>query len=221
METAMNTIAGLIAALFFGYIIAFLQQKAKNNALLKDIRELTDEKEKIKTEYKLDLEKRKYRYELKKEQYTKYFSLLDAFNAASFERIITIINPIVSKFSKSLVEANGEKQLIASATNDYTDAVMQLITESAQKLSSFKNETHSIKLVASDTTLAIFEDLDRCYTGYSAIAGKLISTMHNCLLAGQEELLPAFQQELTERAHEIIEIKNNLMNSMREELNEI
>lgn len=65
--------------LFVLYIKTYTTEKAKINALKKENKNLIEETERIKKDFQLEVSKRKYQYESKKEQYVNFFRLLDQF----------------------------------------------------------------------------------------------------------------------------------------------
>ena len=68
-------------ALIILYIKRFTAEKAKIKALKSENKSLTQETESIKKEFELEISKRKYQYESKKEQYIHFFKLLDQFTS--------------------------------------------------------------------------------------------------------------------------------------------
>jgi uncharacterized membrane protein YraQ (UPF0718 family) len=93
--TLTETIIGLVIVFFSGYLISYFKEKGKNKALLSDIKRLTEEKERIVSDFKLEIEKRKYQYESKKEQYFKYFNLIDEFGKSGNDDFYENFFPIV------------------------------------------------------------------------------------------------------------------------------
>ena len=66
------TIIGLIAF----YAKTYTQERAKRKALIRTNKRLIEETESIKKEHQLDISKRRYQYESKKEQYLKFYKLI-------------------------------------------------------------------------------------------------------------------------------------------------
>lgn len=87
----MHIVLSFLLGMFVLYFTAYSKTKGKNKALQEDISRLEDEKQKVLAKYKiemeeikkqhsLDIEKRKYLYDEKRQQFVKLFSLLDEFH---------------------------------------------------------------------------------------------------------------------------------------------
>lgn len=116
--TIPDIILGLILGFLSGYLISYFKEKGKNKALLGDIHRLTSEKERVISDFKLDIEKRRYKYESKKEQYFKYFNLIDEFGKTSNDDFYEYFFSVVDDFNKQYLGANGDKRL--EALNTFT-----------------------------------------------------------------------------------------------------
>lgn len=94
-----------------GYFTAYSKEKGKNRALREDISNLEDQKQKVQIKYMkeieelkkenaLNVELRKYKYQDKKEQFAKFFNLLDEFNKKSNEMFLQRFGTIFSNFMR-------------------------------------------------------------------------------------------------------------------------
>ncbi|EGQ7962059.1 hypothetical protein HRO21_003740, partial [Vibrio parahaemolyticus] len=74
------------------YFTAYTKAKGANRALKEDVQSLektkqeiiskhAEELESVKKEYQLEIEKRKFKYEDKRAQFSKFFKLIDEFNS--------------------------------------------------------------------------------------------------------------------------------------------
>ncbi len=102
-----TTIASFVSGILAIYLTAYSKAKGKNRALKEDISRLEDEKQKIiakyraeteelKKQHSLEIEKRKYQYEDKRTQFTKYFSMLDQFHGKSHKIFTERFSPILN-----------------------------------------------------------------------------------------------------------------------------
>ncbi|MEK7184832.1 MAG: hypothetical protein AAB683_01705, partial [Patescibacteria group bacterium] len=132
--TLPDIIIGLVLGFLSGYLISYFKEKGKNKALLSDIGRLTEEKERITSEFKLEIEKRKYKYESKKEQYFKYFNLIDEFGKASNDEIYESFFPVLDEFNKNYLGADGEKNKELEALNSFTSKVNRMMSRSNENL---------------------------------------------------------------------------------------
>ena len=124
MDELIQFLKPYVIYLFFGfvgvlilYIRSFVQESAKINALKQKNKELVQETESIKKEHQLDISKRKYQYESKKEQYINFFKLLDNFTNEATLRNQSELIPILEEFNKNYLSAatlgNKQKENIA------------------------------------------------------------------------------------------------------------
>lgn len=127
--TLLDIIIGAILGFLSGYLISYFKEKGKNKALLSDIGRLTAEKESVASEYKLDIEKRKYKYESKKEQYFKYFNLIDEFGKASNDEFYEYFFPVVDEFNKNFLGADGDKTKELEALNTFSSKINRLVSK--------------------------------------------------------------------------------------------
>jgi hypothetical protein len=97
------------------YLTAYLKVKGKNKGLIEDISKLENEKQKIiakyrveteevKKQHSLDIEKRKFQYEDKRAQFSKYFSLLDEFHSKCNAVFLDKFQPIMTEFLSGYLE---------------------------------------------------------------------------------------------------------------------
>jgi len=118
-------IVSFLLGMFVVYITAYTKAKGKNKALMEDNICLENDKQKIavqhrneteelKKQHSLDIEKRKYQYEEKRHQFSKYFKLLDEFNQRSNETFVeefikdqSLITPLVKRSEESGAVAKG------------------------------------------------------------------------------------------------------------------
>lgn len=155
-----------------GYLLAYLNQKAKNRALLEDnallekekmkiIREHTIEAEnlkkqhaldieEIKKEHSLDIDKRKYQYESKRNQYYSLMERLDKFNGCMLDVIQENLREIMSAYYQSRIFNDRDNTV---KFNELALDANRLITkqqaELFSQLNAFKLSTNSevIKLI--------------------------------------------------------------------------
>lgn len=78
------------------YIKTYTTEKAKMEVLKSENKKLIEETERIKKDFQLEISKRRYQYESKKEQYILFFKLLDQFtneaNKSTQEKLLPILD---------------------------------------------------------------------------------------------------------------------------------
>ncbi|MCJ7766659.1 MAG: hypothetical protein MUP09_12090, partial [Thiovulaceae bacterium] len=133
----------IIVSFSFGalllYLTAYAKAKANNKALKEDISTLEDEKQKIDAKYRaeteelkkqhsLDIEKRKFQYEDKRAQFTKYFLMIDQFQNKSRTIITERFSPMISELLSSSITGNEEtkKEAFFKFTNDIQSIINEI-----------------------------------------------------------------------------------------------
>lgn len=218
-------LAGLVA----GYIASYTKEKAKNLALKEDVAKLEDEKQKVLIKYTkeieelkksntLDIELRKHKYQEKKEQFAKYFNLLDQYHRKSNEIFVEKFKPIF-------------KQLMQSATDDesaeneriglFSERVMGLFNELNEEHLKLSTETNSIRLISS-------EEIDVLLDRHSLMVGQstqetteMIKIMVSPEYLANPSILDPFKQRVESGGIEIEKLSDEIKNRMKMELNEI
>jgi len=219
--TLLNIIIGTILGFLSGYLISYLKEKGKNRAHLSDIRRLTAEKESIASEYKLDIEKRKYKYESKKEQYFKYFNLIDEFGKASNDEIYDYFTPVVEEFNNSFLGAYGDKTKELEALNTFSFKLNRLISKSNENLVRLRAETHTIKLIANTNVLDLLNQIDKLYDLSLDKSSLMLREMALNIMTNNQDTINIQRQELEFLGSEIIRLHDKLVLEIRQELNEI
>jgi len=182
---------------------------------------LTAEKESIASEYKLDIEKRKYKYESKKEQYFKYFNLIDEFGKASNDEIYDYFTPVVEEFNNSFLGAYGDKTKELEALNTFSFKLNRLISKSNENLVRLRAETHTIKLIANTNVLDLLNQIDKLYDLSLDKSSLMLREMALNIMTNNQDTINIQRQELEFLGSEIIRLHDKLVLEIRQELNEI
>lgn len=165
----LHAIVGFLLGMGALYLTAYSKTKGKNKALQEDVARLEDEKQKvvakyraemeeIKKQHSLDIEKRKYIYDEKRQQFVKYFALLDEFHRKSNAIFTSQFQPIMSRFLASyLVEDQTIKN---NAILEFNREVHLLFNQLYEDLLKVNSETNSIRLISSDTMDALLDNLE-------------------------------------------------------------
>ncbi len=214
-------ISGLVITFLTGYLTAYFKEKGKNKAQLGDIKKLTEEKEKVTAEFQLDLAKRKYQYESKKEQYFKFFNLLDEWDSDGNKDIKEKFLPIIKKFNRSYSAADNNKAKQKHALNTFSDDVNNMMHDHNLRFLKLKNETKSLKLIASEKTILILQELEDNYDLSFQMATSFIKELANVVVNGKNEETTLKEDQLKYIGKQTAEIKAALVTQVKQELNEI
>lgn len=219
--TLTETIIGLVIGFISGYLISYFKEKGKNKALLSDIKRLTEEKERIISDFKLDIEKRKYQYESKKEQYFKYFNLIDEFGKSGNDDFYDNFFPIVERLNENYQSANGNKEKELEALNDFSASLNPMISKCSENLVRLRAETKSIRLFANKKVLDFLGQLEELYDTSFEKSSLMLREMGNNMISDNQEIIKEQNRELHVLGQKIETIHDELVEEIRKELNEI
>lgn len=231
---ALTVLIAFVLGLLSLALRSYSSEKGKLKAQISENRKLTDQTEKIKTKYQreleelkrdhqLDIAKRKYQYEGKKDIYIKFFKLIDEFstknNIATQEKFL----PILEEFNRNYLQSTSRQNSSAQtrAINVLQKKVQALMFESNKDLVKIKQETNTIRLLASED---VVEKLDLLTYAFEKSMEKSHQTMNNLIplmLHGDQETMLKNQKEIERDAAVIDGIKRDIIDLMRQELNSI
>lgn len=226
-------IGGLITTIII-FFKSYVQEKAKLKALQSENKKIVKESEKIKSQYSRELEelkkehqlnisKRKYQYESKKEAYFKFFQLLDQFTRENNVKTQESLMPILEEFNRNYLHASGQnnKKNETNAITVMSKKIQKLTFDANQDLIKIKQETNTIKLIASDEILGKLRVLELAYDKSTDTSNKMMRTLPQLMAINDQEKIKEDQKEIEILAMVINEIKDNIIALMRTELNEI
>jgi len=229
MDVIINTISFLGGMLVL-YITAYVKVKGKNKALMEDVEKLEDEKQKIIAKYRaetegikklhrLDVEKRKFQYEDKRKQFTKYFSLLDEFHGKSNSVFVEKFQPIITEFlSGYLVDDEVVKN---EAAVKYNESVQTLVFDLNEEHLKLKSEQNSIRLIASPEVDELLDKLEIAVKAATDLSTDMLRFMSTPEFWSEQSLILPYQEKLTVSGNEVQAFHDRLKAQMKTELNEI
>jgi len=227
-------IVGGLITLSILFLKSFVQEKAKLKALKSENNKLINDTEKIKSQYNKELEelkkdhqlnitKRKYQYESKKETYLKFFQLLDQFTRENNVKNQENLMPILDEFNRNYLHAASQsnKKNETNAVTVMSKKIQKLTFEASQDLMKIKQETNTIRLIASDEILDKLDLLNLAYDQSMEISNKMMSSLPALMLTNNQEQMKTDQREIEISAMVINSIRDQIIELMRTELNEI
>lgn len=221
-------------ALVIIFLKMYIQETAKLKALQSQNEVLIDQTEKVKSSYnkeleelrkdhQLDISKRKYQYESKKDHYIRFFQLLDELSKQNTLQTQSRANNLIIEFYRDFMEAlnagNVDKQ--AEATTVMTSKIQELILESAQVMTRFKQETNTIKVIGSPDLLAKLKQLELLYDKIFDESGKMMINLTQSVISGNSEEITSDNLKIQATGLAIIQVRDEMIEIMREELNQI
>lgn len=219
--TIIISLASLISGFFMGYWTSYYKTKGKNRAMLEDTAGLTEEKEKVAAKYHLDSSKKKYKYEMKKELYLKYFALIDQLGKESNKATQDKILPAITEFQSGLINANGNQQKQNKTIADFSAVINSLMLEAHQSLVNVKQETNGLKLVASERFLELLKEMDQAYESNLDLMADYSKILTALVLTENESEANAFEKQLDESSQKIIFLRDELYAEMKRDLDNI
>ncbi len=228
MEILTATTIFILGSLF-GYLTSYMKSKGQNKALLEDISKLENEKQKIQIKYSTELEEhkkthaleielRKHKYQDKRDQFTKYFSLLDAFHGKSNKLLTEKFPPIFNRLLTRCLSDTDNSQEAFSEFSIETHKIFNALNEDHLKLST---ETRSIRLISSPAVDILLDQLESEILEANNGAQEIIKTIATPdFWEDQRILLPA-QKEIESSVIAIKSTQQKLIAQMKNELSEI
>lgn len=223
-----------ILGLFVISIKSYFTERGKLKAQIAENKKLVEQTEAIKSrfnreleelkkEHQLDISRRKYQYESKKEQYLKFFRLLDEFSNEHNVKTQETFLPILDEFNKSYINAanSNNKKHEANAITVFQKKIQKLMFDANQELIRIKQETNTVRLIASDNILQKLDLLTLAYDKSLEASNQMMKDMLPLMLSKNQEKMKEQQRELEVAAMVINKIKSDIINLMRSELNEI
>ena len=204
----------IFIGLFVGYLTSYFKEKGKNKALLEDNKALTNEIEKIKQEYSLDLQKRKYKYETKEKLYYEFMDKLDIYNALGMSLFFDELGTIMMKFYESNTEEKKKRYTI-----EFNNTARDIDTKIKKQTSELFSQLNQLKLTTNEEVVSLLEELhnelNRINIKFIEIA-KSIPDLLNEHNANAE-----IQKFDTHSNSKIVDIKVKLIQALKNELNSI
>ncbi|MEG1141445.1 MAG: hypothetical protein RSE41_03175 [Clostridia bacterium] len=229
-----EVIKWIIGALTLGFGIFFksyLNEKGKLKAVKSENAKLINQTEEIKAKYsreleelkkehQLDITKRKYQYETKKEAYTKFFSILDEFSYENNIKGQENMQPILEEFNRNYINAKTESQQ-NKAVVVMSKKIQSLTFESLKEVTRVKNENKLIKLIASDEIIHKLNSLDRALDNSSDVANSAIKNLPTLMVTNNQAQIEKDKNDIETWGGIVKDINDEIMQLMRKELNEI
>ncbi|WP_337421144.1 hypothetical protein [Phocaeicola sp.] len=211
----------LIISMSFFYLKTYIGEKAKNKALLKDKLNLTRQIECLKKEHELEIAKRKYQYESKKDQYINFFQMLDSFSGKQNIKTVENITPIINDFYSAFLRATNNSEEQYKASSLFMERIQNLMNENNTEFIRLKQETNTIRLIASDEVISLLNDLEKIYEDMFDISNIIIKNIPHNIIENNQNELQTNRVLIEQIAQNAITIKNKLILQMRDDLSKI
>lgn len=205
------------------YIKTYTTEKAKMEVLKSENKKLIEETERIKKDFQLEISKRRYQYESKKEQYILFFKLLDQFTNEANKSTQEKLLPILDEFNRNFLNSSSrnDKKGENNATSVMSKKIQRLTFEANESLIKIKQETNTIRLIASDRIIQKLDLLELAYDKNMEQAIKMMNDLPKQMMSNDQYGMKKSQRGIEISALVIKEIKDEIIELMRKELDEI
>ena len=205
------------------YIKTYTTEKAKMEVLKSENKKLIEETERIKKDFQLEISKRRYQYESKKEQYILFFKLLDQFTNEANKSTQEKLLPMILEFNRNFLNSSSrnDKKGENNATSVMSKKIQRLTFEANESLIKIKQETNTIRLIASDRIIQKLDLLELAYDKNMEQAIKMMNDLPKQMMSNDQYGMKKSQREIEISALVIKEIKDEIIELMRKELDEI
>ena len=205
------------------YIKTYTTEKAKMEVLKSENKKLIEETERIEKDFQLEMSKRRYQYESKKEQYILFFKLLDQFTNEANKSTQEKLLPILDEFNRNFLNSSSrnDKKGENNATSVMSKKIQRLTFEANESLIKIKQETNTIRLIASDRIIQKLDLLELAYDKNMEQAIKMMNDLPKQMMSNDQYGMKKSQREIEISALVIKEIKDEIIELMRKELDEI
>ncbi|WP_312392777.1 hypothetical protein [Chryseobacterium sp.] len=207
----------------------YINEKSKQRTLKKDNKKLVEETEKIKAEFtskleelkkdhQLEISRRKYQYEGKKDSYVSFFKMLDTFTADQNIKSQDKLKNLIHEFNRNFGDSVSSQK---KASLVFSKKINTLTIKSYEEFIKLKQETNVIKLMASDAVIEHLLLLELGYENLMNESDKMMSALPKLIMLGNEARMNELKEEIEIKGRVINNIKDELNSLMRQELNEI
>ncbi|HHC7312177.1 TPA: hypothetical protein ACN30N_005145, partial [Vibrio campbellii] len=224
-----HVLAFLIGALSL-YLTAYTKAKGANKALKEDISTLealkqqivathSQELESVKKQHQLDIEKRKFKYEDKRAQFSKYFRLIDEFNSKCNSVFGERFPPMLRRLLAGQI--SGCQDTANQSLLDFNHEMMLLFNELNEEQLKVNTESNSIRLIATPELDTLLDDLsEQIKQSYedSVAMLKFMGTREYIL---DNSLVKPFQDQVAISGTQALKAREALKQRMKFELDEI
>lgn len=219
--------SGTLISIYFKERVKLKAIKAENEKLISQTESIKSkfnkELEELKKEHQLDITKRKYQYESKKETYYNFFKLLDQFTRENNVKNQEVLLSTLDDFNRNYISAvnKNNKKGETNAITIFSKKIQKLTLDSNQDLIKMKQETNIVRLIASKEILNKLDLLNRAYDQSMEISNKTMNSLPSLVLTKNQTQIEINQKKVESSALQINYIKDEIIELMRNELNEI
>ncbi len=168
----------------------------------------------------LDLERRKRVFDLKVGQYDRYVGMLDEFGRKYQTGLLSRVEPIFKQFMSAMLAAASSEELKSTALAEFSVQMLEVFNESSTEWLRLKAESKALKLSASDSLVALFEELETLVEASKGFSESFMKKLPVLIISNDTGEMSRLQRELNKQAESIQEKSKDLERQMRLDLKE-
>ncbi|MCF6260713.1 MAG: hypothetical protein L3J98_11240 [Gammaproteobacteria bacterium] len=191
-------------------VFLYFNKKSHDKALLR-----------IRHNLELDSGKRSKKYEVKLSQFEKYFQMIDDFgkeHQADFQKKFA---PHMNEFLGAFLEAGEDNESQNIAITKFSSSINEMMSEGYNEYFRMKSESSGIKLIASDETVELYDEVHRAYKNSFDLSNEFMGKFVELFSTNNQEEINTYSHRLHEVGKEIELKMDALRKSMRQEIEEI
>jgi hypothetical protein len=215
-----------IAGATLVYVAFYLRVKEINKELVENVKKLESDKtkilkrfieeiEKTKQKHATALEKKKFQYEDKRAQFSKYFSLLSTFHEKTNTLCADKIQPIIKEL------LSDDERTKHKAIEKYNQDTQALIFDLNEEHSRVKAEQNNIRLIASAEVDSLLDELSAAVESVIKASTQMLAAMRTLEFINDQSIIKPYQKNLFSHGQVIQNIHTALKEQLKLELNEI
>ena len=131
--------------------------------------------------------------------------------------------PILDEFNRNFLHAASQnnKKAETNAVTVMSKKIQKLTFDASQDLMRIKQETNTIRLIASDEIISKLDVLNLAYDKSMEASNKMMNSLPSLMATNNQEQMKIEQREIEISAMVINSIRDEIIELMRTELNEI
>lgn len=208
------------------YVAAYLRVKERNKELVDSIKKLENDKKKVLTrfvdelektrqEHADALEKKKFQYEDKRIQFSKYFALLNTFHEKTNRLCADKIKPIINEL------VSDDERTKHKAIEKYHHETQVLVSDLKEEHTRVRVEQGNIRLIASKEVDSLVDELNAAVESAIEASTQMLAVMRTPDFLKNQSIIRPHQKNLFSHGQVIQQIHTALKEQMKLELDEI
>ena len=131
------------------------------------------------------------------------------------------MTPIITEFYAGFLATIDDKTEQNKVCTVYMKKIQNLMNKNNTELMKVKQETNTIRLIASQEVIELLNLMEKTYDYMFDTSAQIINMLPNNIMGNNQIVLQKHVEILTEISHSALNIKEHLIQQMRNDLNKI